>query len=565
MRIHLCLAVLALLATASPASAASPKAKEDCNRRIEAAIRIRACTEIIDDRSESPSNRATAYSRRGLAYASRRDLDRAIADYGQAIQLKPDFAEAYNSRGIAYLSKGEPDRAIPDFDSAIRLSPDREVIYNSRGFAYLRKREYDRAIADFSQAIKLKADYAVPYSNRGAAYREKGQLERALADTEKAIRLRPDFARAYLNRGLTHAKKRDHQRAIADLSEAIRLDPNDPEYYEARAASHEAAGQIDLAKADYRTAVDLLPRRPAGQEAQSSARSALARLEGRDPAPQTNKVGPAPRTGALGRRVALVIGNSRYTNSPLLKNPRPDAQAIAAAFRRLGFAEVVERYDLPLRELADEFKSFGDLSAGADWAVVYFAGHGIEVAGVNYLLPVDVKLERAAHVEDEGFPLERVLAKVEPARQLRLVILDACRNNPFASRMATARGSRAIGRGLSRIEPTGGVLVAYAARAGSTADDGDDQHSPFAAAFLEHVEQRLELRLFFGKVRDTCSPAPATSRSPSPTARCPARSSISSLNAAAAEPVRRPSRQRPWSPDTPRGRSGPTRGRCPTA
>jgi uncharacterized caspase-like protein len=267
--------------------------------------------------------------------------------------------------------------------------------------------------------------------------------------------------------------------------------------------TRERLGQPDLAAADYRAALAMPPKYDDGVEAHKTARERLAAL----PAAPTVKRPPpalAPvQTTELGRRVALVIGNGSYRNAPLLDNPRRDAQAVAAAFRRLGFAEVVERYDLALRELSVELKRFGDVSAGADWAVVYFAGHGIEVGGANYLVPVDARLERSAHVEEEAYPLERVLSKVEPARQLRLVILDACRNNPFVPKMQTSGTTRAIGRGLSRVDPTGGVLVAYSARAGSLADDGDGPNSPFATAFLEHLEQRLELRLFFGKVRDT--------------------------------------------------------------
>jgi uncharacterized caspase-like protein len=182
-----------------------------------------------------------------------------------------------------------------------------------------------------------------------------------------------------------------------------------------------------------------------------------------------------------------------------LRNPSSDARAVADAFRRLGFAEVIEREDLTRAKLEEEF---GDKAVDADWAVIYYAGHGVEMDGENYLVPVDARLDRADHVEDEAVTLKRVLSKAEAAHKMRMVILDACRDNPF--RMASANGrSRSIGRGLSPVEPARGVLVAYAARDGTTADDGGGEHSPFTQALLANTETPgLDIRIMFSKVRD---------------------------------------------------------------
>jgi len=203
-----------------------------------------------------------------------------------------------------------------------------------------------------------------------------------------------------------------------------------------------------------------------------------------------------------GRRIALVIGNGTYAHAPHLPNPSNDAAAFASALRRLGFADVRESNNLGLTDLTRELKRFGDLAATADWAVIFYAGHGIEVGGINYLIPVDAKLARQDHIDDEGLPLSRLLSKAEGARKMRLVILDACRNNPFRM-AATGRRTRSIGRGLGRIEPMGGVLVAYAALDGTVADGGTGAHSPFTAALLEQLhEPGLEIGLLFRKVRD---------------------------------------------------------------
>src|SRR5471032_3391311 len=170
------------------------------------------------------------------------------------------------------------------------------------------------------------------------------------------------------------------------------------------------------------------------------------------------------------KRVALVLGNSAYQNVAPLPNPVNDGAVIAATLTQAGFDVVDSRHDLPAAETRRALRDFADRARDADIAVVYYAGHGIEVEGTNYLIPVDAKLERDSDVYDEAFSLDRILLAVEPARQLRLVILDACRDNPFAKTMKKTLASRSVGRGLAKIEPTSpNTLIAYAAKAGSTA------------------------------------------------------------------------------------------------
>jgi uncharacterized caspase-like protein len=261
-----------------------------------------------------------------------------------------------------------------------------------------------------------------------------------------------------------------------------------------------------------------------GTAAQATAREQLAVLNKKEPAapvaaaipalrlvpgdvPEAEATEPPLASSASnhGKRIALVIGNSAYRTANPLKNPNNDAHAMAKEFRQLGFAEVIEKHDLTLNELSSELKSFGVKALDADWAVVYYAGHGIEVAGVNYVIPVDAELTSAIDVEEEAIPLNRVLSKVEGAHKLRLVILDACRDNPFAQRLASAGGgTRSVGRGLGRVEPPGGIVVFYSARDGHVARDGKDANSPFAQALVQHLDEPgLEVGLLFRKVHDS--------------------------------------------------------------
>ncbi len=206
------------------------------------------------------------------------------------------------------------------------------------------------------------------------------------------------------------------------------------------------------------------------------------------------------------KRVALVIGNSAYRNAGFLANPVRDAKAVAAAFRENGFTEVLEGYDLTKPQFEAQLKRFGDEALGSEWAIIYFAGHGISVGGETYVLPIDVMLTRPEHVEDEAISLARLRAKASGAKTLRLILLDSCRNNPFLARMAAIGGSkRAVSRGLARpSEPESGELIVYSTRENDVADDGSDGHSPFTAAFLQHLpEPGLEVNFLFRKIRSS--------------------------------------------------------------
>lgn len=204
------------------------------------------------------------------------------------------------------------------------------------------------------------------------------------------------------------------------------------------------------------------------------------------------------------KRVALVIGNSSYDKVARLGNPANDAALVAETLKAAGFDNVDLRRDLKIADMRRALRDFVDKAGDADVAVVYYAGHGIEVDGANYLIPVDAVLERDRDIYDEALSLERVLVAVEPAKKLRLVILDACRDSPFSRSMKRTLASRAIGRGLAKVEPTSpNTLIAFASKAGSTASDGDGKNSPFTAALVNHVTKPgLDLRKAFGYVRD---------------------------------------------------------------
>jgi uncharacterized caspase-like protein len=209
-------------------------------------------------------------------------------------------------------------------------------------------------------------------------------------------------------------------------------------------------------------------------------------------------------TASAERRVALVIGNSLYGHHAALPNVPNDAAAMAAMLKGAGFDSVVVQANLSIAGLRVALRDFGGEVATADVAVLFYAGHGIEVGGTNYLIPVDARLATDYDVEDETVALDRVLQAMAPAKRLRLVVLDACRDNPFVKTMKRTVAGRDVGRGLTRFEPTvGNTLIAFATRPNAIALDGKGSNSPFTTALLKHLATPgLDLRLALGDVRD---------------------------------------------------------------
>ncbi len=215
-------------------------------------------------------------------------------------------------------------------------------------------------------------------------------------------------------------------------------------------------------------------------------------------------------------RVALVVGNSAYTKVPRLANPVRDAEDVAGALRRLGFT-VNYLQDADFNTFRRALLDFNRAAPAAEIALIYFAGHGIEVEGENWLLPTDVELRNAVDVSTEAVSLRSAMQAVGAARALGLVILDACRNNPFQPTRQGAAATRRVVMvdGLAPVEPAGNVLVAYAARDGTAANDGTGRNSPFTAALLRHLETPgLEVDFLFRNVRDDVKSATNNEQQP---------------------------------------------------
>jgi hypothetical protein len=195
------------------------------------------------------------------------------------------------------------------------------------------------------------------------------------------------------------------------------------------------------------------------------------------------------------RRVALVIGNSAYLTLPL-KNPVNDAQDMAQALRGLGFT-VIYRENLNQNDMKRAIREFGAKIRGGGIGLFYYAGHGVQVKGINYLVPVDATVESEEEVEYEGVDAGFVLAQMESAGNgMNIMILDACRNNPFA------RSFRSSSRGLAQMDAPGGTLIAYATAPGSVASDGNARNGLYTQELLKFVRTpNLSIEEVFKRVR----------------------------------------------------------------
>jgi len=419
---------------------------------------LAACTRALESGRLNRSNRVSAYNSRAILWKRKGEYDRAIADSTAAIDLDRNYHLAYHNRGNSYLEKEDFDRAIADYTAVIRINPKYAMAYLGRGYAYGEKQDYERAIADYNIAIRVDPKYAAAYNNRGVARKNKGEYDLAIADYSEAIRLDPKYVRALTNRAFTYEKKGKFREALADFRSALDVD----------SSRHELNQDIR------RLEQELL--KPAATEAAVGSQP----VESKPPATSS----PAQRE----RRVALVVGNSAYENAPVLPNPRNDAADITATLRKLGF-DVIDGQDLDRREMEKKIREFSRKIENADLALFYYAGHGLQVTGKNYLVPIDAKLEREGDLSFEAIDVDIVLQQLENGPRANLVFLDACRNNPLARTLARSLNVRssAVGMGLASMQGGVGTMIVYATQPNNVALDGDGRNSPFTAALLAHL------------------------------------------------------------------------------
>jgi tetratricopeptide (TPR) repeat protein len=408
------------------------------------------------EKSPPQSEYHEIYYGRARCHSALRRFDLAETDLKTALQIVPDQPHALAESGNIIVERGgSPTEALDLIRRAAKQLPEDAHILGSLGWVLYQLDEIDEAVTHLRRAAERAPNDGVIQHRLGDALWKANKRGEAFAAWQAA-------------------RKRATDRAeITKLDEKIRSGLADGSA--SRTAPKPTGPLAPAPKA---------PPPPAPEEAA--------------PAPSPTPDVPRPAE----RRVALVIGNSAYQNVAQLANPGRDATAIAATLREIGFDVVVAKTDLDRTAFVNAMRTFGNEAAKADWAMVYYAGHGMEINGRNYLVPTDAKYNSIQDVQYDAIPLELVLGTVEGASKLKLVILDACRDNPFITQLQSG-GRGGAARTLGVINSEGGTMIAYAAKQGQVAQDGIGNNSPFVESLVRNMQRPgLELNMVFRRVRD---------------------------------------------------------------
>jgi tetratricopeptide (TPR) repeat protein len=435
-----------------------------------------------------PTN-TNALTSRGAAYLNLNNLGDALADFNRAAEIAPYAAGPFAWRGLVFSRQGEQERALSEINKAIRLDPNYTAAYGNLGEVFTRLQQYDKAAEAYSKSLPGAPTVQV-YTARGVDYLMLGDQARAQADFTAALKINPNYVAAYIGQGRAFFDVGKFIDATKSFDQALTLQPSNVDALLRRARSFELQGDFAGARADAQKVLQIAP-------ANTTASATLDRLDAK--ALINNGSPVADRTD----RIALVIGNSHYSAVNTLQNAANDARLVAETLRTLGFKSVRLVLDGSRDQILAALKQLASDAATASWAMVYYAGHGLELNGSNYLAPVDVRYENDSDIPKESIPLDNVLTAVGEAANLRLVVLDACRENPFLEDIRKTSGMTSVGTGLARIEPEAGTLVAFATKHGDVAADGGAGDSPFALALTNRMKTPgLEINQLFRLIHD---------------------------------------------------------------
>jgi tetratricopeptide (TPR) repeat protein len=493
-----------MMLAAISAISSAPAAANDRNTcdRSSGEPAIAACTRLIRAGGMTPKNLAVTYSNRGLEYARMDQFDLALQDYSEAIKLGAAGPLSYSNRAVVWYRKGNLHKALADLDTAVQLGPKDARILASRGMVRQQTGDIDGALTDFERVIKLLPNYPDGYENRANISRIRGDLDRAITDYNRSIELNSRLPSAHVFRGLTYEAKGDPDRALADYRIAVALPPfsRDGNWEADHSQSQKTAAARLAVLEDTNIAPSIAPSpaRP-GPAAPSKSTEAL---------PQ--QAAPAAHAPP-GRRIALVIGNGAYAGAPVLTNPANDAHVIAKNLRDIGF-EVTEGNDLKHADMKRTINDFMRGAATSRIAVVFYAGHGMQIDGKNYLVPIDADLSKGLDVAADMTDVDFILAGLDDKIRTNIIVLDACRDNPLAQKAArTSDASRSVVVRSGLAAPSGlgpgstlgaGTLLAFATAPGQVALDGDGANSPFSAALGRHISTPgLEVQQMLTRVR----------------------------------------------------------------
>lgn len=504
-----------------------------------------ACSRALSAWFVSEDTRDKLLAARAYHYLDAGNPGAAVADLNAVLARHSNWSGSFNDRCLAYIKLSQYEDALKDCDRAIALDPGLRFAYRNKARVYESRKDHAAAIRTLSEYLGKFSDDAQAYMQRAASYEAMGDEERARADLQAALQRDPGLqtARAMLARLQAAQAAAATAPSIADPPSAgvvgATLDPalrsQQPvavgqkqivappqEVGKAAAQAGAAAAQAEqaaqkrketeqkLATAEQaRKAAAMAEQRARAElERQQAAREQAQREQAMAPIEPATRVPPqpevAPPASAGTSRVALVIGNGRYRYAPRLGNPSNDAMDVASLLTRMGFSVMVGT-DLMRGDMEDLMIKFAKAAAKADVAISFYAGHGLQVENVNYLVPVDAAIEDDLDLR-RLIRLEDMVRDTGRADSFGLVLVDACRDNPFEAVLARSRGiiaqAAGVSRGLAAPAVPPHMLVTYATAATQTAADGTGRNSPFSTAVLKHLDEAEEVRLVIGKIVD---------------------------------------------------------------
>ena len=508
--------VVSLPAVSAFAAAPGDRSKlwETC-RNNDGEAGLTACMAIINTRGIPARERATAYYNPCYRYILGHDYRNALANCDKSLEDNPSFVDAWLNRSTIRSGLGQFDLAIKDATQALamaNINSDRAGALRNRAAAFVRRGNIAESQADLDQAARLQPGDVYNFINRADFLLQLGRPDEALRQVARAraTRATVNFSqqKMYADIGLLHGKSlvalQRHSEALPVLDALLKIDPNNAEAFALKSVALARTNNVAAARDALSTARRLPLSSPDAAELFREAEQLVREVDSAMAPPRGEPVAPgATPSRERSNRVGLVIGNAAYHNVAPLTNAGRDAEALAAEFDALGFRKVTLLRDVTREQMFASLRAFAKDAETSDWAVIYFAGHGLEMGGVNWLAPVDAQFKTDRDVRLEAVSIDELSAAIEGVRGLRLIVLDACRNNPFAPQMRFTNSTRSLGTGLARVEPEGGTMVAYAAKAGQVAHDGDDGNSPFMKALLKRLKQPgLEVSMLFRFVRD---------------------------------------------------------------
>lgn len=505
-------------------------------------------------------NDAMAHYGLGVASGRLGQDEQAVTAYREAIRLNPSLADAYYNLGMVYARLRQEDQAIAAFREAIRIKPTDALAHYGLGLAYNRKGEDDQAITAYREAIRVQPRYADAYHGLGVIYAKRGQNDQAMEAYRQAIRLNPEHAEAYTGLGVIYSRTRQDDQAIEAYRQAVQLKPNRPNAYYGLWGMYRVRGDRAEAQRTWRVYQSLVPgtgpepdtgvaqaepqapatpaavgavaERPslepvspptappvlvsslpqpeaprvmAERSAESAPQSAPAAALPESPAvpspprpamPPVRTPGPEVPAFSTGeRRTALVIGNAGYRVDPL-RNAVNDATDVAASLRRVGF-QVAELHDADHQRMEEGVDQFTRQLGRGGVGLFYYSGHGVQVNGLNYLIPVDARISSESDIKYQSVQVDWVLDRMRDAgNELNVIILDACRNNPYSRNLRSAQP------GLAVIQAATGSLIAYATSPGTTAEDGPGRNGTYTKHLLHFMQiPNLSAEQMFKEVR----------------------------------------------------------------